>query len=103
MKLLIVRQSQLNTSVSQSVLESSVPNKPHHEMCAHISNIVTKVLLSKLFFFSNRSSFKTEESQGESINLLVSLQLSVRIYKDYKNDSFSEIHGYFNCLQAISL
>ena len=35
------------------------------------------------------------------INLHVPLSNS--IYKDYEYYSFSEMHGYFNCLQAISL
>ena len=39
----------------------------------------------------------------ELINLVVPLQLLNSIYKDYEYLSFSELDGYFNCLQAISL
>ena len=47
--------------------------------------------------------YKLSVYKAELINLLVPLQLSNEIYKDYDYYSCSEIHGYFNCQQAISL
>ena len=41
--------------------------------------------------------------QIKLINLLVPLSLSNSTYKEYEYYSFSEIHGYLNCLEAISL
>ena len=63
MKLLTVSQSQMNTLVCQGVQECSVSRQPYHEMCAHISNIVTEANQSGTFPLF-RSSFETEEMLG---------------------------------------